>query len=233
VVHRVKSSWASRVAGSALILALALTLYGASGTGTPATTAEAGDLASMLAVMQSMQAPAAASLPGGESGPTSQQVASSVDYFLKIAGIDGESTDDRHRGEIDLLSFSWGVANSGSVARAGGAGAGRAEFSDFQLAFATSAASPALFIASATGQHLGSAVLTLRKAGGEQQEYLQITLTDVLISSYQQSAGGDHPTEQISLNFGKIEFEYRPQQRDGSLGAPVKAGYDLKANRRL
>lgn len=162
--------------------------------------------------------------------------AASVDYFLKIDGIEGESTDDRHKGEIEILSWSWGETNAGTMTRGGGgAGAGKVQMQDFHFVKSMDKASPALFLKCATGEHIKQATLTARKAGGDQQEYLKITLTDVLISSYQTggSSGDVVPTDSFSLNFAKIEFEYKPQNPDGSLGEAVKAGYDLKLNKKV
>jgi type VI secretion system secreted protein Hcp len=84
----------------------------------------------------------------------------------------------------------------------------------------------------ATGEHIPNATLVCRKAGGEQQEYLTVKFTDVLISSYQTSgsSGDDVPMDQCALNFDKIEFEYKPQKPDGTLDSPVKTGYNLKEN---
>jgi len=97
-------------------------------------------------------------------------------------------------------------------------------------------ASPKLFLVCATGEHIKKAVLTCRKAGKEQQEFYLVKMEDLLVSSYQ-TGGSSHgdviPTDQISLNFAKIEFEYKPQKADGTLDAPVKAGYDLKSNKKV
>lgn len=160
-----------------------------------------------------------------------------VDYFLKIDGIEGESTDNRHKGEIEILSWSWGESNTGVMSHAAtGGGAGKVSMQDFHFTAVMSKASPSLFLKCATGEHIKQAVLTARKAGGDQQDYLKITLTDVLISSYQiggSNGDGGIPIDQFSLNFAKIEFEYRPQKADGGLDAPIKAGYDLKANKKV
>jgi type VI secretion system secreted protein Hcp len=97
-------------------------------------------------------------------------------------------------------------------------------------------ASPKLFLACATGEHIKKAVLTCRKAGGEQQEFLLVTMTDLLVSSYQTGGSGHSdivPTDQISLNYSKIEFEYKPQDEKGKVGGPIKAGYDLKLNKKV
>lgn len=156
-----------------------------------------------------------------------------VDYFLKIDGISGESTDDKHKDEIQIESFSWGLSNSGSAAHGGGAGAGKAAFQDFSFVTQVTKASPKLFLACASGEHIKQAILTARKAGKGQQEFLKVTLSDLLVSSYQtEGAGGDVvPTDQVSLNFSKIEVSYREQKADGSLGEANLAGWDIKANK--
>lgn len=161
--------------------------------------------------------------------------AAAVDYFLKIDGIEGESADDKHKGEIEILSFSWGESNAGAMAHGSGGGAGKVNMQDFHFTMVMNKASVKLFESCATGQHIKEAVLTARKSGGEQQEYLIVKLTDVLVSSYQTggSSNDSVPTDSFSLNFSKIEFEYKPQHADGSLDAAVKAGYDLKLNKKV
>ena len=106
---------------------------------------------------------------------------------------------------------------------------------DFHFVMKVNKASPKLMLACATGEHISKATLTCRKAGKEQQEYLKINFTELLVSSFQTggSAGDVVPTDQISVNFSKIEVEYKPQKADGSLDAPVKAGYDLKLNKKV
>lgn len=158
-----------------------------------------------------------------------------VDYFLKIDGIDGESRDDKHKNEIDVMSWSWGETNSGDSSARGGGGAGKVSMQDFHFVMQINKATPKLMLACATGQHVKKATLVCRKAGTQQQEYLTITMTDLLVSSYQTggSAGDVIPVDQISMNFSKIEFEYKEQKETGELGSPVKAGYDLKANKKV
>lgn len=158
-----------------------------------------------------------------------------VDYFLKIDGIDGESTDNKHKNEIDVESWSWGETQTGTHAGGGGGGAGKVTMQDFHFVMKVNKASPKLLLACATGQHIKKAVLTVRKAGGDQQEYMTYTFSDLLVSSYQTGGATESvvPTDQISLNFSKIEVEYKPQKADGSLDAPVKAGYDVKANKKV
>jgi type VI secretion system secreted protein Hcp len=157
-----------------------------------------------------------------------------VDYFLKIDGIEGESGDSKHKGEIDLESWSWGETNSGSHASGGGGGAGKVVMQDFHFVMKINKASPKLMLSCANGQHIKNALLTCRKAGKEQQEYLKIKFSDLLVSSFQTGgAAGSSvlPTDQISLNFAKIEYEYYPQKEDGTLGSKVPVHWDLKANK--
>jgi type VI secretion system secreted protein Hcp len=159
-----------------------------------------------------------------------------VDYFLKIEGIEGESSDSKHKGEIDLHSWSWSEHQTGAHAAGGGGGAGKVSMADFHFTMNVNNATPKLMLACATGEHIKKATLVCRKAGKEQQEYLTIVMSDLLISSYQTggSAGSSVvPLDQVSLNFAKIEVEYKPQNADGTLGAAVKAGYDLKSNKKV
>jgi type VI secretion system secreted protein Hcp len=157
------------------------------------------------------------------------------DMFLKLDGISGESADDKHKGEIDIQSFSFGVSQTGTAGRGGGAGAGKASFTDISIVKSADKASPNLMAKCATGEHIASALLTVRKAGGTQQEYYKIKLTDLLVSNFQNTGSGNDsiPLETLSLNFAKIEFEYNEQDSKGGLKGVVKAGYDLKANKKV
>jgi type VI secretion system secreted protein Hcp len=153
-----------------------------------------------------------------------------VDYFLKIDGIEGESQDDGHKGEIEVQSFSWGVTQTGSLAQGGGGATHKVHMQDFNFTVFHSKASPKLMLACATGQHIASAVLVARKAGREQQEYLKVTFTDLLISSFQTGGSADNInlTDQISFNFARIEHEYKERLATGGLGGSIKTGFDLK-----
>jgi len=159
-----------------------------------------------------------------------------VDYFLKIEGIEGEATDAKHKATIDVESWGWGETQTGVASgRGSGGGAGKVSMQDFHFVMKVNKASPKLMLACATGQHIMKADLICRKAGGDQQEYMKITLHDLLVSSFQTggSAGDVVPVDQVSLNFARIEFEYKPQKADGTLDAPVKTGYDLKLNKKI
>ncbi len=156
-----------------------------------------------------------------------------VDYFLKIDGIDGESLDSKHKGEISVESWSWGESNAGTHAHGGGGGAGKVSMQDFSFVTHVSKASPKLALACANGEHIKKAVLVCRKAGKDQQEFYKVTMSDLLIASYHINGHGGSeviPTDQISLNFAKIEWEYKEQKPDGTLGGAIQAGWDMKAN---
>lgn len=183
--------------------------------------------------------PASGGMPRGSAAGTSAsrgkgEVMAHVDYFLKIEGIPGESKDGKHKGEIDVLSYSLGATQSGSMAYGTGGGAGKSQFQDFYFTMKTNVASPKLMDACTSGEHVSKAVLTVRKAGKDQQEFFKITMTDFIVSSYHSSdsVGGDSlPTDSISLNFAKIEFQYKEQKADGTLGGAIKGGWSLKENK--
>jgi type VI secretion system secreted protein Hcp len=157
------------------------------------------------------------------------------DIFAKIGDIKGESVDKQHKDEIDVMSFSWGATQAGTTAAGGGAGAGKVQFSDFSFTTSTSKASPSLFLACATGQHIKEATISVRKPGENPQDYLILKMTDVLVSSYNTagSSQGDRPTESINMAFAKVEFSYRPQSPKGDLEPAITVGWDLKANKKV
>ena len=157
-----------------------------------------------------------------------------VDYFLKIEGIPGESQDHKHKDEIQIESWSWGETQSGAHGHGGGGGAGKVSMQDFHFVMKVNKSSPKLLLACANGEHIKSALLTCRKAGKEQQEFLKYKFSDLLISSYQTGGSGGSdivPTDQISFNFTKIEVEYYTQKPDGGVVLGAKAGYDVKLNK--
>jgi len=159
-----------------------------------------------------------------------------VDYFLKLDGVEGESTDEKHAKEIELESWSFGATNAGSFSSGGGGGTGKVQMNDFHIVKKTDKASAKLFTACCVGEHLKTATLVCRKAGKEQQEFLTIILSPILVSSYQTggSAGSDViPMDQVSLNYGKIEYKYKEQKADGSLGGEIVGGWDVTTNKKV
>jgi len=155
--------------------------------------------------------------------------------FLKLDGIDGGSTDAKHRGEIDIESFSWGASNSGSASHGGGAGAGKVSMQDFSFTAPVSTASPRLLLACASGQHIKQALFSARKFGAKQPDFLKITMSDVLVSSFKQEgiSEDDAPTDSVTFNFSKIHISYTTQRPDGGMGGSVDAGWDVKANGKI
>ena len=155
------------------------------------------------------------------------------DIFLKIGDIKGESTDDKHKDTIDVLAWSWGVNQSGSMHVGGGGGAGKASFHDLNFTHHVDKASPVLLKTCAVLEHIKEAQLTVRKAGKSPQEFLIIKMNDIIVTSVQPSGnGGDGGlVENVALQFAKVEVEYKPQKADGSLDAGIHFKYDIKANK--
>jgi type VI secretion system secreted protein Hcp len=153
-----------------------------------------------------------------------------VDVFLKLGDIKGESKDSKHEGEIDVLSWSWGISQTGAMNAGGGGGAGKANFSDLSFMHAFDKASPVLMKACATGEHFDAATLVSRKAGKGQQDYLIVKMKEVFITSIQPSGSSEHPMESVSMAFSHVDVEYKPQKADGSLDAGVHFIYDIKKN---
>jgi type VI secretion system secreted protein Hcp len=154
------------------------------------------------------------------------------DIFVELGDIKGESLDDKHKDEIEVLSYSWGVANSGVVSSSGGASAGKATFQDLSIVHNLDKASPLLMKACAMGTHFKDATITHRKAGKGQQEYFIVKLSDVTVTGVTHGgAGGQSISENVTLAFAKVDVEYKPQKLDGSLDAGIQFKYDLKANK--
>jgi type VI secretion system secreted protein Hcp len=156
-----------------------------------------------------------------------------ADIFLKIGDIKGESTDDKHKDTIDVLAWSWGVNQSGSMHVGGGGGAGKASFHDLSFTHHVDKASPVLLKTCAVLEHIKEAQLTVRKAGKSPQEFLIIKMNDIIVTSVQPSGnGGDGGlVENVALQFAKVDVEYKPQKADGSLDAGIHFKYDIKANK--
>ena len=156
-----------------------------------------------------------------------------TDIFAKIGDIKGESLDSKHKDEIEVLSWSWGVQQSGTMAHGGGGGEGKASFNDFNFTHHVDKSSPVLLKACATGEHIKEATITVRKAGKGQQEFLLIKLNDVIITSVNPSGSGDSAAtaESVAMQSSKVDLEYKPQKADGSLDAGIHFKYDIKGNK--
>lgn len=159
----------------------------------------------------------------------------SLAIFLQLDGVDGESTDDRHRNQIDLLSYSWGetqlVIHSG-----GGGGASKVQVQELHCALHTCKATPALFLGVANGRHFRRAVLTVQRGGQTPVAFLQWALGDVTLSAFETAAehgSTSAPIDQLSLHFNTIEIAYRQQRADGSLETAIQVGWDVIHNRAI
>ncbi len=160
------------------------------------------------------------------------------DAYLKIEGIPGESTDDKHKDWIEVLSFSWGVHQPKSVAStAGSRSSERADFKDFSITKLIDKASPKLAIACATGEVFKTALFELCRAGGDKVKYMEYKFSDVMITSYEpvgHTTGNELPKEQVEMTYGKVELKYTSTDPStGKAKGDVAAGWDLKANKKV
>jgi type VI secretion system secreted protein Hcp len=158
-----------------------------------------------------------------------------ADAFLKIDGVDGESTDDKHKNWIEILSFSWGCSQQASATQSssGGGTTQRADFMDFNITKLMDSSSPKLFKACAKGDHIKEVILELCRAGGDKLKFMEYKMENVIISNVSVGgSGGADSSENVSFNYGKITQTYTKQKRaDGTGGGNVPAGWDLEANK--
>ena len=158
-----------------------------------------------------------------------------LDMFLNMgAKIKGESRDKAQgpKGDIDILAWSWGMSQSGTTHTGGGGGAGKANFQDISVTKYVDSASNALMTALAKGSHIPKCVLLVRKAGEGQQKYIEITMEEVLVTSVSTggSGGEDRLTENVTLNFAKVAFEYSKQDSKGGVGAGAPFTWNIAEN---
>lgn len=157
-----------------------------------------------------------------------------VDMFLKIEGpeIKGEALDDKHKDEIDVLTWSWNLSNSGNAQTGGGAGAGKVNVGNLSVTKFADKATTELFLSTCNGQHHETVTLVVRKAGTNPVEYIKITMSEVLVTSLSTGGSGsqDRLTENIALNFAKVKVEYTPQKADGTGEATQTAIWDIAKN---
>lgn len=155
------------------------------------------------------------------------------DMFLRIDGISGESTDDRHRQWIEVLNFNQGVTSDVFGSTGGGAASVRADFDDFLVVKTLDTASPKLCVACADGTHIPEVTLELCHAGGD--KFMEILLSDCVVTAYSivgsVQGGETRPLEEVAFCYGKIQWTYTVINPDGSSGGNVAAGWDLSANK--
>lgn len=156
-----------------------------------------------------------------------------VDMTIKIDGIKGESKLDKHEEEIDVLSYAWGMTQTGTFHGGGGGGTGKVNINDLSFVKYVDKSSPELMLACSNGKHIPKAVLTVRKAGEKPLDYLTVTMEDMLVASVQTggSSGDERQTEQVALNFTKVKVEYQEQDKTGGpKGGKVTYAWDVEKN---
>jgi type VI secretion system secreted protein Hcp len=155
-----------------------------------------------------------------------------VDFFLKVTGADGESTQQGHTNEIKIHSFSWGASQVTSVSGSGGSGAGKASLSDISVMKDLDKASPEMFKMLLTGTHISSAVLTAQKATGSTTgaPFLTITFGEVFVTSQQISGSSEIPSEAVSFSYNTIKFDYSTQAEGGTLTSTGAVSYNIKTS---
>ncbi len=156
------------------------------------------------------------------------------DTFIKIEGVDGESTRAGFEKWIEIYSFSWGASNPVTIGTGTtGVSAGKVSISSFNIMKKTDSASPTLFQFCCAGKHFPTATVKLNKSTGDlntPMDYLIYDFTEVFVESIQWSgsAGGDDtPTESVSLAFGSVKISYTPQTKEGTPGTPQRTSWDL------
>ncbi|KTT24989.1 type VI secretion system tube protein Hcp [Pseudacidovorax intermedius] len=152
----------------------------------------------------------------------------SCDFHIKLDGVKGEATHKDHKDEIEILSWSWGVSNAALSTSGGGSGKGKANPGDFHFTHLYDKASPVLAKNCASGKHFKDLVLTCRKSGEGQQDFLKVTMKEVFINGVQPggSQGGDL-VESVTCSYKDIEFAYKGQDDKGGLGGEVKFGWNI------
>ena len=154
-----------------------------------------------------------------------------IDVHIRFDGVEGESTDRDHKGEVRVLTWGWGVTQAAAAAGAG-SGTGKATPADLVFTHDYDKASPLLAKRCAQGKHFPTVVLSARKAGEGQKDFLKVTMKEVFITSIQVVGQGEGDLqESVSLRYGTIEFGYKPQDGRGGLGAEVKFSSDLKSGK--
>lgn len=158
------------------------------------------------------------------------------DTFIRISGIEGESTDHQHSGWIEAYNYAWSVRQpvSSTASSAGGATTGRADFKSFNFVKHLDKASPNLALACAAGTHIDEIVVETCRAGGDRVNFMTYRLRNCIISKLSTIGGGIFPMESVDIDYGSIEFAYIQQSRKGGGGlGQVAGGWNLEKNCKL
>lgn len=179
--------------------------------------------------------------PAQGFGSMSQQ-GSQFDCYLKLDGIKGESLNDKHKDQIEVVSFTHTITQPVSSTRstAGGASTGRSNHGDIQIGAFLDISYPTLAVQASSGKPVATGQIDFCRAGGTQLVFLTIKMEEILISHVTLSAnqtatneqGDQLPIMNFHLNYGKIEWTYTQQKRkDGSGGGNATAKYDVTAGK--
>jgi type VI secretion system secreted protein Hcp len=152
----------------------------------------------------------------------------SIDCHLKLDGVKGESTHDKHKDEVTLLSFTGGESNS-SNSMGGGMAVGKGKAEPVHITMKYGTQSPVIAKHCVSGKHFKDATVAMSISGGKQEDFLTIVMKEVFIMSHSVSANANGEViEQVTMNYADIEYKYKPQKSDGSLGGEVKYGVDMR-----
>jgi type VI secretion system secreted protein Hcp len=154
-----------------------------------------------------------------------------VDYFLKMDGIEGESEDEKHKKQIQVLSFSWGASNVSSVAGTGGSGAGKANLSDFSINMNFDKSTPELFKNLTKGTHFKTGTLEAVKAGSDGKPYLKVDFKELFCTSLSIAASSEIPSVSASFSYNEIKIDYSAQNEQGNLVTTGAVTYNVKENK--
>jgi type VI secretion system secreted protein Hcp len=155
----------------------------------------------------------------------------SIDCHLKLDGVKGESTHAKHAGEIAVFNWSAGESNPSNPS-GGGMAVGKGTPQDMHFTMKYCSASPVISKHCAAGTHIKEACFSMSVAGGNQEDFLTIKLKEVFITSHQISAStGGEVTDSVSMSYSDIEYAYKPQKADGSLGGQVLFGWDTRTTK--
>jgi len=158
----------------------------------------------------------------------------STDAFLSIDDVKGESPVSGFEEQIQVSSWSWAMSQAGTTHRGTGGGAGKVDVEDMEIKKRADTASPNLADACCRGKHFEQAILTVRKAGGEEAlAFLTITMYDVIVTSFEDggSFGDEEVDETVKLNFASFDYTYQPQDNKGAkAGGAVEISYDIAKN---
>jgi type VI secretion system secreted protein Hcp len=154
-----------------------------------------------------------------------------VDYFLKLDGIQGESSDTNHKDDIQIMSWSWGASQVSSVSGTGGSGAGKADLSDFSVMTNFDKATPKFFKSICAGTHIKTGTLSATKSGADGKPYLKVDFKELFVSSLQISASSEIPSVSISFTYNEIKIDYSTQNEQGNLTSTGPITFNLKEHK--